>query len=206
MDDDPDLILMRGVAAGTPGAFETLRRRFDRYVRTIVRSRIADRAMAEDVVQEAMLSVWRTAAKFDPARGSLSTWIAVIVRRKVVDTLRHRARVARNGSPCLTESSATARLVDHWIDADEIRAMASAAVGSMSRLTPMERRSIELVYIRGMTFRQAWRELGLPPGTLKTHVRRGLGHLRMAIASPTYRPQRRTRTQQATPPPAPTSP
>lgn len=206
MDDDPDLILMRGVAAGEPGAFETLRRRFRPYIRKIVAARIVGRNAADDVVQDVMVNLWSTAAKYDSARGSLSTWVALIVRRKVIDVLRNGASVERKGSTCLTENSTSARLVDRWIDDDERRGHAAKAVLAMSCLSPFERQAIELVCIRGLSFRQARQQLGVPMGTFKTQVRRGLRHLRMAIASPTYRPQRRTRKHQATPPPAPTSP
>ncbi len=205
MDDDPDLILMRGVAAGTPGAFETLRRRFDLYIRKIVSVRIVERQAADDVVQDVMVNLWSTAAKFDPARGSLSTWVALIVRRKVIDALRRSARGVRKGSTRLTESSASARLVDLWIDTDERHGHASKATICMSRLTPLERHAITLVYIRGMSFVQARQHLGIPMGTFKTQVRRGLMHLRLAMASPTYLPRRWSRTRQATRPPAPTT-
>jgi len=206
MDDDPDLILMRGVAAGTPGAFETLRRRYVRFVRQLVRARISDHHAADDTTQEILVKLWRTAGRFDPSIATLSTWVAVITRRAVYDAVRARMRARSREALCLRVPRVPPTTVEAVDDLDEVRHLARKASNAMERTMPTQAAALDLVYRRGMAFKQAWTVLGVPEGTLKQAVSRGLDEVRWSLGVPSARRPRRPRPRQATRPPAPTSP
>lgn len=205
MDDDPDQILMRRVAAGEPGAMETLQRRYGRYIRKVVGQQIADRAAADDVVQEVLVRLWRTANRFDRSLGSLSTWVAMITRRRAYDAVRHNARAKRGLPPALSPRRPEDDPTERFDDAEEAERMVRRVLRDIELSDPERARVLSLVYLCGMTCERARAELGIPMGTLKTRLTRGLADLRMANGGPAARPQRKPRTPAATAQPAPTT-
>jgi RNA polymerase sigma-70 factor (ECF subfamily) len=135
---------------------------------------VRDPAQSEEVAQEALLEVWRTAARFDPAMGSAATWVMTIVHRRAIDRIRSTAAA-------LEREHKTAR---PWVAADEV---AEAVEASLDRervrrclggLTEVQRESITLAYYGGYSYREVAALLGAAVGTIKTRIRDGLIRLR----------------------------
>lgn len=175
-----DADLLADMAVGS-GALEIL---YDRY-RTIAYSvamRITrDQSLAEDVVQEAFLCVWRNAARYRADRGSVRTWLLSIVHHRAIDAVRRRKPVGALPEVEL-EPPERLRAPDVWatvcahLDADEVRR-------AMAALSDVQRQAIELAYFRGLTQQEIAHRIDAPLGTVKSRIRLGLLALRGAIVA-----------------------
>ena len=141
------------------------------------------RTMAEDVVQDAFLSIWRSGAAYDGARGSVRSWVLGLVHNRAVDAFRHRA--AKEG-PDVAEPGD-----DEGIASTEGAGVEAAGReegrelrGALARLPVEQRRVIELAYFGGFTHNQIAEMLDLPAGTVKGRMRLGLAKLRQALGEP----------------------
>jgi RNA polymerase sigma-70 factor, ECF subfamily len=172
--------LMPLVRDGDARAFEVL---FDRHggpAFSLAYRMCGSRARAEDIVQEAFLSVWRAGARYDQSRGSVRAWILSAVHNRAIDTFRREAVrptrpleeggvIERLAAPELTDVEAERR-----VDADRVR-------GALRELPDDQRQVIELSYYGGFTHQQIAEMLSLPPGTVKGRMRLGLSKLRLAL-------------------------
>lgn len=170
--------LLPRVAAGEPGAADDCMQAYGGLVWTIARSMLGNGPDAEDAVQDVFIELWRSADRFDPSKGRESTFVSVIARRRVVDRVRKRQR-----SPVLEplperldaggeDVGTRAEIADEF-------ARAEAALGQL----PEERqRVLRLALLSGASHSQVATRTGLPLGTVKTHVRRGLMRLREMLA------------------------
>jgi RNA polymerase sigma-70 factor, ECF subfamily len=138
------------------------------------------RAAAEDVVQEAFLSLWRGRG-FDPSRGSVRSWILAAVRHRALDSFRHQtAKAGRDvhddwAAALLVAPEQTHARVDQEVDAEQVR-------GALIELPTEQRQVIELAYFGGFTHREIAGMLDLPAGTVKGRMRLGLTKLRLSLA------------------------
>ena len=139
------------------------------------------RPVAEDVVQEAFLSLWRSGRAYDSARGSVRSWVLSVVHNRAIDALRRQgSRDSRNvpddgiaerlSSPDRTDAEAERR--------DDARHVRTA----LDELPPDQRRVIELAYFGGFTHTQIAEMLDLPPGTVKGRMRLGLSKMRTVLS------------------------
>lgn len=140
---------------------------------------VRDPAQAEEVAQEAFLEVWRTAARFDPERGSAVSWCLTIVHRKAVDRVRSAEAATRRDENYHHQNQpvahdATAEAAQASLEARRVR----SALGS---LTEVQRQALELAYFGGYTHTEVASMLDLPVGTAKTRIRDGLIRLRDAM-------------------------
>ncbi len=137
---------------------------------------VRDPAQAEEVTQEAYLEVWRTASRFDPARGSAIGWLLTIVHRKSVDRVRSAEAASRRDATYHQEN----RPVDHDSTAEAVQASLEAhrVRGALASLTEVQRQALELAYFGGYTHTEVASMLDLPVGTAKTRIRDGLIRLR----------------------------
>jgi RNA polymerase sigma-70 factor (ECF subfamily) len=158
---------------------------YDRYSRTVfgVGLRLlGDRSLAEELVQEVFLKVWRSSRTFDPSRGSFSTWLYRITRNVALDLHRRRVRriepVPDGGSyiAATRDSSPGPQEIvdDSWLSWRISRALEG--------LDPSHREVIELAYFRGLSQREISRRTGIPLGTVKTRTSSALKRLREALA------------------------
>lgn len=175
---DPQVLLLR-VARGDQEAFELLFRHVAGAVLGVARRVLRDPEQAQEVAQEVMVEVWRTAPRFDPARGSVMTWVLTMAHRRAVDRVRsaqastdREHRVARQEH--LTPFDEVAEAVEARFERQQVR----TALGS---LTEVQREAVELAYYGGLTQREVATLLGLPLGTVKTRMRDGLIRLRDAL-------------------------
>jgi len=144
---------------------------------------VRDPAQAEEVCQEALLDLWRTSARYDPAQGSAISWIFTLVHRKAVDRVRSAEASTRRDTSYHhrtqhVEHDTTAEAVEASFEARRVR----TALGS---LTPVQREALELAYFGGYTHTEVATLLDVPLGTAKTRIRDGLIRLRdlMGVAT-----------------------
>lgn len=173
----PDLgELLTLVARGDQVAFETVYDRVAPAVFGLVLRVLRDAAQAEEVAQEALLEVWRTAGRFDPARGTALAWMLTIAHRRAVDRVRseraaaeREARAASAAPPPAADE--VAETVESSLEAERVR-------HCLDGLTGAQRESITLAYYSGLSYPQVASALGLALGTVKTRIRDGLRRLR----------------------------
>src|SRR5450631_3121442 len=175
--------LMGLVREGDARAFEVIFDRHSGAAFSLAYRMCGRRAMAEDVVQEAFLAVWRSGARYDRARGSVRSWVLGVVHNRAIDALRRGvAREGRNvGDEGLAERLAAAERTDVEVARrEDARAVRSA----LEDLPPDQRRAIELAYFGGFTHSQIAEMLDLPVGTVKGRMRLGLTKMRISLGDP----------------------
>jgi RNA polymerase sigma-70 factor (ECF subfamily) len=173
--------LMQLVQRGDARAFEVVFERHAGAAFSLAYRITGTRAAADDVVQEALLSVWRAGGRYDRARGSVRTWVLGIVHNRAIDGLR-RASVhdRRRGGDAETAERLEAR---ERTDVEAGRRIEARAVRSALDTLPQEQvKVIELAYFGGFTHTQIADMLELPIGTVKGRMRLGLQKLRTQLA------------------------
>jgi RNA polymerase sigma-70 factor, ECF subfamily len=174
---DEDLLL--AVARGDQAAFADLFDRFGGSVFGVVKRVVRDPSQSEEVTQEVMVEVWRTATRFDPVRGTAQTWILTMAHRRAIDRVRSeqasRDRTDRIG---VRDRS---RPFDEVAEAVELRFEHQQVRDSLTALTELQREAVELAYYGGYTYREVAELLDTPLGTVKTRMRDGLIRLRDAM-------------------------
>jgi RNA polymerase sigma-70 factor, ECF subfamily len=143
---------------------------------------VGDAGMAEDVTQEAFLSIWRSTARFDAARGSVRAWVLGIVRNRAIDALRRAAGPA----PKLDlddEAVLDAQASPESTDAEAIRRETARKVrGALRELPDEQSEVIGLAYFGGFTHSEIAGMLSMPLGTVKGRMRLGLEKIRASLA------------------------
>lgn len=170
----PDL--MADVAQGDQEAFAAVYDVVAGPVLGIVRRVLRDLAQSEEVAQEVLVEVWRTAARYRPERGSVMNWVLTLAHQRAVDRVRSaEASAAREHK---------AALLDRTPEFDEVTEQVEARLEReqvrrcLRTLTELQRQSVTLAYYRGLTYREVAELLTLPLGTVKTRLRDGLIRLR----------------------------
>lgn len=173
---DQDYDLMTRIATDEEGAIEELYDRFNSLVYRMAYQSMPTRADAEDVVQEVFVRLWRTAARYDPKRAALVTWVMLLARRMMVDRLRRmRARVKpatldEGWSPPSSEVEPRANL--------ELDERFGAVMARIEKLPELQQTVVKRAYLKGQTLKQIGTELDIPLGTIKSALSRALVRLR----------------------------
>jgi RNA polymerase sigma-70 factor, ECF subfamily len=179
--DLADEEVMQLVQSGNPRAFELLYDRHGGAAFSLAYRMVGNRVTAEDIIQEAFLSIWRSRQRYDQARGSVRTWVLGIVHNRAIDGLRRsfvhdRRRETMEGveerheAPERTDVEAARR--------EEARSIRSA----LETLPDEQRRTIELAYFGGFSHSQIAELLGEPVGTVKGRMRLGLDKMRRQLS------------------------
>jgi len=171
--------LLHRIATGDQAALEAFMDRFGALVWSLARRFSRDRADAEDAAQEVLLAIWRVAGRYDPARASEETFVAMIARRKLIDRMRSAASGSR---PPITVELPD--LPDTGLPASALieRSEDVARAGQvLADLRPEEQRVIRMSVLQGLTHAEISARLGMPIGTVKTNIRRGLARVRDVI-------------------------
>jgi len=167
--------LFARVAAGDRAAFAAFYDRIADAVFGTVLKVLRDRALAEEVSQEAFLEIWRKAPAWDPERGAATTWALVLARRRAIDRVRREeAMRSRDQRTTLWAVPDRDSVAEDVIEAGEHEAVRR----SLDSLTDLQREAIELAYYGGMTQGEIAARLDVPLGTIKTRMRDGLLRLR----------------------------
>ncbi|MFD9075840.1 sigma-70 family RNA polymerase sigma factor [Streptomyces lasiicapitis] len=169
------------VARGDQKAFEELYGLVSGPVYGLVRRVLRDSAQSEEVAQEVLLELWRTAARYDPARGSALSWVLTLAHRRAVDRVRsaraageRERRAAERAEPPPFDQ--VAEEVEGTLEREWVRRC-------LERLTDLQHQAVTLAYYDGYTYREVARRLSLPLGTVKTRMRDGLLRLRDCLGA-----------------------
>lgn len=145
---------------------------------------VGERVAAEDVTQEAFISIWRSGARYDRARGSVRAWMLSIVRNRAIDALRSRA--GRPPKLTLDKEMLEQRQAGEQTEEEALRHETESELrGALGGLPTEQAKVIELAYFGGFSHSEIARMLGVPLGTVKGRMRLGLEKIRGEIAEET---------------------
>ncbi|MGJ5894600.1 RNA polymerase subunit sigma [Streptomyces sp. V2] len=173
----PDLEELVGqVALGNEDAFAHVYDIVAGPVLGVVRAVLRDHAQSEEVAQEVLVEVWRTAPRYRPDRGTAVNWILTLAHRRAVDRVRSvDAATARDHKAALLdkvpEYDEVAEHVEARLEREQVRRC-------LRTLTELQHQAVTLAYYRGLTYREVAEALEIPLGTVKTRLRDGLIRLR----------------------------
>jgi RNA polymerase sigma-70 factor (ECF subfamily) len=176
-DGQSEAELMRQVAAGEIGGLETLYDRYHTMAYALALRITTETGLAEDVVQDAFLGLWRNAGRYAEVKGSVRGWLLAIVRHRAIDAVRRQRAGVALGDETEEILPASLTLPDIWpevagrLDAEQVR-------GALTGLPPAQREVIELAYFDGLTQREIADLTHAPLGTVKSRMRLGLVALR----------------------------
>ena len=168
-----ELGLLQRVAAGDQGAVAACLDQFGGLVWSLARRLSPNEADAEDAVQEIFVEIWRFADRFDPAKASETTFVAMLARRRLIDRLRKHGRQP-------TEESYEDHL-EHAPSAEEVAGLGTdveRVAAALETMKPEQQQAIRMSAWLGMSHSAIAEEMDLPLGTVKSHIRRGLIALR----------------------------
>lgn len=174
---EPDLQeLMVLVARGDQDAFAKVYESVSGPVLGLVRSVLRDPAQSEEVAQEVLVEVWRTAPRFQASRGSAMNWVLTLAHHRAVDRVRSaEASAAREHKAALLDRTPAFDEVSEQVETRLEREQVRRCLRTLSEL---QRQSVTLAYYRGLTYREVAELLTVPLGTIKTRLRDGLIRLR----------------------------
>ena len=168
-----DSVLKR-IAIGDKAAVQQCLKQYGGLVWSLSRRMTTNAEDAEDATQDIFLDLWKHASKFDPAKSSEATFIAMIARRRLIDRMRSSGRTPKMESIEIAEElhgGMVDESIDKGIDANR-------ALTALAGLDPTHREAIRLSVVLGLTHREISEKMGLPLGTVKTNIRRGLLRVR----------------------------
>jgi RNA polymerase sigma factor (sigma-70 family) len=181
-DASGDLDVMRRIRAGDRSAVDDLYERFRRPAFALARRILTDDALAEDVLQEVFLSVWRDPAAFDRSRGSVASWLLAVVHHKAVDAVRREESQRRRQTMAEEEMALDEPMARRDVE-DEAwtRVVADQVRTALGRLNPLQREALTLAYYGGYTQREVAALTGAPLGTVKTRMLAGMRRLKQEL-------------------------
>lgn len=164
----------KSFVAGEEGALRAVYERYAAAVLRVAAASLPSRADAEDVVQTTFIKAWHGRESFDPAKGSLLVWLLTIARHRAIDVLRSRTRdeqvvkvLRSTGGTAAGEPVRPDRVVDRLVMLEAI-----------GELPPQQQRVLLLAFYDDLTHEQIATTTGIPLGTVKSHLRRGMARLR----------------------------
>ncbi len=173
--------IVRSISARDPHALHALYQRAHRIVFTLIMRIVNDGEAAEEVTLDVFHDIWRRAATYDVAGGTVVGWIMNQARSRAIDRLRFEQRKKRVSPP--SNGAVPEPAAPDPEDVVDVRERSRRLVGALGVLTPDERRAIETAFFSDYTYADVAAQLDQPVGTVKTRIRSGLGKLRRALTT-----------------------
>jgi RNA polymerase sigma-70 factor (ECF subfamily) len=173
-----DFVLPR-IASGDADAVQECIDRYGNLVWTIARRFTRSATDAEDAVQDVFIDLWKSAGRFDPGRSTEAAFVAMVARRRLIDHVRRAKR--RPATTEMPEGFDVAGVESHHL---EMNADAALAARALEQIRPEQRNVLMMSVYHGMTHAEIVEETGLPLGTVKSHIRRGLEEVRRILGEP----------------------
>lgn len=175
--------LMAAIAGGSESAFQELASAIRPLIRSVAVRTLGNASDADDVCQAVLLAVWNRAAAWSPAKGRVSSWVATIARNRSIDQVRKVSRASAMRERLSAENAALAPAsFGPTADDDLVRTEAHRVTRSALReLAPDQRQVLELAFLEGLTQAEVAERAGLPLGTAKARIRRGMMNLRRRL-------------------------
>ncbi len=170
-----DAALLERIRAHDERALEALYQRYSGPVYSLAYQVTGAERFAQDVVQETFVALWKDAARFDPSRGALSSWLFSLARHKAIDLVRREANVRRHTADVDLELEEAG---DNVAQEAWLRVRRDAVRAAITRLPDAQRTAVELAFFAGLTHVEVAEKLGIPLGTAKTRIRTALLRLR----------------------------
>jgi RNA polymerase sigma-70 factor (ECF subfamily) len=184
--DRDDLELHRELSSGDRGAFDALYRRYSGSAYGLAFRITGQQLLAQDVVHDAFMALWRAPEAFDPARGAFRSFFLSLVHHRAVDTVRREERIrARQERAANLEPAAVEDPAEGVIDAADMATRRIEVRAALETLSPDQRQVLEMAYFGGRTQVQIAEELGIPLGTVKTRTFAAMRKLRSVLADST---------------------
>ncbi|HZR56111.1 MAG TPA: sigma-70 family RNA polymerase sigma factor [Terriglobales bacterium] len=174
--DLTDAAILSAISSGNENGMAALYDRYSAVVYSVALRVLGDTGAAEDVLQEVFLQLWRNPQLFDPNRGGLGPWLAVVARHRAIDGLRKRRPETDIADLVVSVE------FDMAGDAERVRAIKKVK-DTLSSMSSAQRQAIELAYFEGLSHSEIAAKTGEPLGTIKTRIRSGLLALRKACTT-----------------------
>jgi RNA polymerase sigma-70 factor (ECF subfamily) len=171
---ETDFALVSAVRSGDESAMARLYDKYSSIVYSVALRVLGDSGIAEDVLQEVFMQLWRNPGVFDSSRGNLAAWLSVIARNRAIDNLRKRRPESD------IEDVVVSVTPDLASEAERSRSMQKVR-GTLGAMPDAQRKALELAYFEGLTHSEIADKTGEPLGTIKTRIRSGLLALRKAF-------------------------
>lgn len=175
-----DESLLAGMAVGDPDAAAAFVRRYQARVYGLALTVVAIPGLAEDVAQESFVKAWRHAAAYDARRGRVATWLLTITRNAAIDAVRYRRETP------MDPDVLTAMLVadqDRSAEPEHLFAVSDEIRRALRQLPLEQSRPVVMMTFYGLTAKDIAERDGIPVGTVKSRIRRGLGSLRERLGA-----------------------
>ena len=180
--DREDLQLHRRLSTGDREAFDELYRRYSPTAYGIAYRLTGQQLLAQDVVHDAFLALWRAPEAFDATRGAFRSFFLALVHHRAVDTIRREERLrARQHRAANLEPAAGEDPSERVVDDDFVARRRSEVRDALADLSAEQRQVLEMAYFAGKTQVRIAEELGIPLGTVKTRTFAALRKLRRAL-------------------------
>jgi RNA polymerase sigma factor (sigma-70 family) len=181
-NDLSDEALLKAIAGGAVWAMDSLYARYSHLLYSLAYRMVADRQIAEDLLQDSFLSVWRRSNSYSPQSGAARSWLISIVHHRAIDHLRKVRRRAGVQEAPLEEADLdeTTAYPDVWVEAWQ-SIQSTQVRAALMKIPPEQRLVIELAYFQGWTHSEIAEGTQTPLGTVKARMRLGLQHLKHAL-------------------------
>ena len=178
-DEPSDEALLNAIAGGAVWAMDSLYQRYSRILYSLAYRMVADHQVAEDLLQDAFLAVWRRATTYSPQTGAARSWLISILHHRTIDYLRRVRRRATIHEAPLEELELNEDIAypDAW-DAAWQSVKSSQVRAALMKIPAEQRLVIELAYFQGWTHAEIAEGTQIPLGTIKARMRLGLNHLK----------------------------
>lgn len=181
-DEPSDEALLNAIAGGAVWAMDSLYQRYSRILYSLAFRMVADHQVAEDLLQDAFLAVWRRASTYSPQTGAARSWLISILHHRTIDYLRRVRRRSTIQEAPLEELELNESIAypDAW-DAAWQSVKSSHVRAALMKIPPEQRLVIELAYFQGWTHAEIAEGTQISLGTIKARMRLGLLHLKQIL-------------------------